>query len=309
MSYWIFKVSDRGSYPDSPGAQYVYDNTHSVRVQGGDEFIYLKKSATQYGLDGAGRVSRVIQRSAGEHERRSARVGRLFTAHLADVIWFPRLFDLSPRTKAGRHNRLSMGLPEDLNSIGWSISMPRLERDLFVHLLDAALDSAFRAKAPVVQMSEANWQVNDEWSLVKRRSRMRAFRAIVLSRHEYTCLVCGTQLLSVLEAAHIRSYASEKSHRANPANGICLCSYCHAAYDSGDIAILPDGEVRCCGDIRDGIALKHFTALSQEKRRFWLLIKGSSRSGSPQNEHSSIDSCVDVSNSENALCWAGGLLS
>ena len=89
MSYWIFKVSDRGSYPDSPGAQYVYDNTHSVRVQGGDEFIYLKKSATQYGLDGAGRVSRVIQRSAGEHERRSARVRRLFTAHLADVIWFP----------------------------------------------------------------------------------------------------------------------------------------------------------------------------------------------------------------------------
>lgn len=271
MSYWIFKVSDQGSYPDSPGTNYVYNNTHSVRVQGDDEFIYLKKSGTQYGLAGAGRVSRVIQRSAGEGERRSARVRRLFTAHLADVVWFPKLFDLSTHTKTGRHNRSSTGLPADLNSIGWSISMPRLERDLFVRLLDAALDSGFRAKAPSNQMNESDWHVEDAWSLVKRRSRMRAFRAIVLSRHEHTCLVCGTQLPSVLNAAHIRRYASDKSQRANPANGICLCSYCHAAYDSGDLAILPDGEVRCCGDIRDGIALKHFTALSQEKRRHWLL--------------------------------------
>ena len=271
MSYWIFKVSDQGSYPDIPGKQYVYDNTHSVRVKAGDEFIYLKKSGTQYGLAGAGRVSKVIQQSAGERERRSVKVRQLFTAHLADIVWFPKVFDLSTRTKAGRHNRLSTGLPEDLNSIGWSISIPQLERDLFVRLLDAAMDSAFRAKAPAVQMNDADWHVDDAWSLVKRRSRMRTFHALVLSRHEYTCLVCGTQLPSVLEAAHIRSYTSDKSQRANPANGICLCSYCHAAYDSGDIAILPDGEVRCCSDIRDGIALKHFTALPQEKRRHWLL--------------------------------------
>ena len=271
MSYWIFKVSDQGIYPDIPGKQYVYDNTHSVRVKADDEFVYLKKSGTQYGLAGAGRVSKVIQRLAGEGERRIAKVTRLFTAHLADLVWFPKLFDLSTRTKAGRHNRLSIGLPRDLNSIGWSISMPQLERDLFVRLLDAALDSAFQANAPAVQMNDADWQVDDTWSLVKRRSRMRTFRAIVLSRHEYTCLVCGTQLPSVLEAAHIRSYTSDKSQRANPANGICLCSYCHAAYDYGDIAILADGEVRCCGDIRDGMALKHFTALPQEKRRHWLL--------------------------------------
>ena len=271
VSYWLFKISDQGSYRDIPGAQYVYDNTHSVRVQAGDEFIYLKKSGAKYGLAGAGRVSKVIQRSASERERRNARIRRLFTAYLSDVEWFSKLFDLSTRTKTGRHNRLSTGLPKDLNRFGWSISMPRLERDLFVRLLDAALDSAFRAKAPAVQMNDADWRVDDTWSLVRRRNCMRTFRAIVLSRHEYTCLVCGTQLQSVLEAAHIRSYASDKSQRANPANGICLCSYCHAAYDSGDITILPDGEVRCSGDIGDGIALKHFTALTQEKRRQWLL--------------------------------------
>ena len=271
MSYWIFKVSEHSIYPDTPGTRYVYDNTHSVRVQTDDEFIYLEKSGAQYGLSGAGRVSKVIQRPPGQRERRSPRVRRLFTAHLVDVIWFPKPFDLSPRTKDGRHNRMSTGLPENLNSIGWSISMPRLERNLFVRLLDAALDSSVRVKAPADQMNEADWHVDDAWSLVKRRSHMHAFRAEVLSRHEYTCLVCGTRLLSVLDAAHIRSYASNKTHRANPANGICLCSYCHGAYDSGDIAILPDGEVIYRGDVRDEIALKHFTALSQEERRYGLL--------------------------------------
>ena len=93
-------------------------------------------------------MSKVTQRPANEGERRSAKVTRLFTAHLADVVWFPKLFDLSTRTKPGRHNRLSIGLPKDLNSIGWSISMPQLERDLFVRLLDAALDSAFSSEGP-----------------------------------------------------------------------------------------------------------------------------------------------------------------
>lgn len=36
MGYWIFKVSSQDMYPDTPGVKYVYDNTHSVRVQQGD---------------------------------------------------------------------------------------------------------------------------------------------------------------------------------------------------------------------------------------------------------------------------------
>ena len=271
MRYWIFKVSDHSSYPDIPGVCYVYDNTHSVKVQAGDQFIYLKKSGTQYGLSGAGHVVKVLHRPAGKHERRTSRVRRIFTAHLGGLFWFPKLFNLSSHTKAGKRNRLSTGLPKDLNSIGWSISMPRIERDLFVRLLDSALESTIPLKDSPVQLDKADWQVDDAWSLVKRRARMHMFRAIVLSRHEYTCLVCGTQLLSALNAAHIRSYSSDKSQRANPANGICLCSYCHGAYDSGDIDILPNGEVRCRGDIHDEIALKHFTALSQTKRQRWLL--------------------------------------
>ena len=47
MGYWIFKVSKHSSYCNVPGARYVYDNTHSVRVRADDEFIYLEKSGTQ----------------------------------------------------------------------------------------------------------------------------------------------------------------------------------------------------------------------------------------------------------------------
>lgn len=267
-NYWLFKISDQGTYPDSLGATYVYDNTHSVRVLAGDEFIYLEKRGTKYGLSGAGRVLRVTEKPANDDNRRNSKVCRIFTAQLADVVWFSRAFDLSTRTKAGTRNRLSVGLPRDLNRLGWSISMLRLDGDLFVRLLDAALDGDVRGAAPVIQESE--WRVEDAWSVVRRRTRMRAFRAAVLIRHDHTCLVCGTRLRSVLGAAHVRSYAADIAQRANPANGICLCSFCHTAYDAGDIVILPDGAVQYPSDLQDEIALGHFTAISKEERCGWL---------------------------------------
>ena len=30
MTFWIFKQSEQGQYPDEPGQTYVYDNRHSV---------------------------------------------------------------------------------------------------------------------------------------------------------------------------------------------------------------------------------------------------------------------------------------
>ncbi len=42
MTYWIFKVAKQELYPDVPGEQYVYDNTHSLRVRAGDTFLYLE---------------------------------------------------------------------------------------------------------------------------------------------------------------------------------------------------------------------------------------------------------------------------
>ena len=267
MNYWIFKVSDQGGYADAPGRHYVYDNTHSVRVKGGDEFLYLEKAGPRYALTGAGRVSRVTRRRAKLEEQHNARVEFVFTAHLADVVWFSKPFELSTQIKAGRRNRQAVGLPDDLNSLGWSISMPRIDCDLFMHLLDAALEAWPPQEAG---LDEAGCRIDDSWSLVRKRRRMRAFRVAVLVRHDYTCVVCGTQLRSVLDAAHLRGYAADPEHRANPANGICLCSFCHTAFDGGDVSILPDGSLQFPSNLCDEIALAHFTAVSAETRRHRL---------------------------------------
>ena len=270
MNYWIFKVSSQSSYPDKPGRQYVYDNTHSARVAGGDEFLYLEKARTRYRLAGAGRVSRVTGRKARQNEQRSARVKRVLTAHLVDVVWFSKPFDLSTQTKEGRRNRMAVGLPKDLNGIGWSISMPRIERDLFVCLLDSALEGGTLNDQKSGYTEVSSFRIDDSWSLVRKRHRLKEFRTTVLKRHNYTCLVCGTRMQSVIEAAHVRSYATAPEDRANPANGICLCSFCHAAFDSGELLIFSNGTVRYASDLSDEIGLTHFTSVPPDKRRNWL---------------------------------------
>lgn len=269
MNYWIFKVADQSRYADARGRRYEYDNVHSVKVRAGDEFLYLEKTAAGYGLTGAGRVTSVTKRQAEPQDGRSGRVVTIFTAHLDDVVWFSERFDLSARTRTGRRNRDAAGLPGDLNRLGWSISMPRIDRELFCGLLDAAL----RQSLPRREQSEdgqAQCHVDDSWSLVRKRCRMQAFRNAVLTRHNYACVVCGTQLRSVLDAAHIRSYAADPSHRADPSNGICLCAFCHGAFDSGDIGIAPDGTLKVVATLTDEVARMHFAAVPDSQRREWL---------------------------------------
>lgn len=265
MSYWIFKISEHSTYPDVPGKAYVFDNTHSVRVRRDDEFLYLQKACNKYGLTGAGRIAKVSCRKARVEERHSPRVREVFVAHLADVIWFSQPFDLSSQSKAGLANRRLAKLPNDLNSIGWSLSMPRIDGDLFVRLLDAALGSTDTVLDD--GSTDGSWYVDDAWSLVRKRCRLSAFRLAVLARHKYTCAVCGTRRRSVLDAAHIRGYAKDASNRANPANGICLCRFCHAALDAGDIILYPDGRLRIATNSDDDVSRLHFTALSEAVRR------------------------------------------
>jgi hypothetical protein len=77
---------------------------------------------------------------------------------------------------------------------------------LFARLLDAALEAGSPKDAQGDRANDADWRVDDSWSLVRRRRRMQVFRATVLKRHNYTCLVCGTGLRCLLDAAHVRSF-------------------------------------------------------------------------------------------------------
>ncbi len=268
MAYWIFKVAQPSLYPDVPGRTYVFDNTHSVRVRNGDEFLYLEKTRSRYALSGAGRVARVTAQRARQSDRHNARVDQVFTAHLEDVIWFAPPLDIAGRSKSGTANRRRLGLPTDLNAIGWSISIPRLEREQFSSLLDAALECDSQETA---SLRPDEWRIDDAWSLVRKRQRLHRFRDAVLNRHNYTCVVCGSRFVPALDIAHIESYASNQNNRANPANGICLCRFCHAAFDAHQITIAPSGAVTIENDAEDTIAQLHFTAVPQKIRRSWLV--------------------------------------
>jgi hypothetical protein len=272
VNCWIFKVSEAGTYPDVRGKSYVFDNRHSVRVKRGDEFLYLEKSQRMYAFTGAGRVERVAARSATGEEHRSQRVTRIFTASLGNVIWFQEPFDISRQRKSGKANRLLLGLPDDVNVVGWSRSMPRIDRDLYVRLLDVAFvgDRQRSYQGEPASSDGEIWRIEDSWSIVKIRHSLSVFRRTVLERHKYTCVICGTRLRVVLEVAHIRSYASCVEHRANPANGLCLCGFCHHAFDSGEIVLFSSGNVEIVEHETDEIARVHFTAVIPEIRRRWL---------------------------------------
>ena len=137
MAYWIFKTAEQELYPDIPGDKYVYDNTHSIRVCAGDNFLYLDKRS-RYSFTAAGVINRLSSRTpTAKEKQRTAKVTKVFTAHLSDVIWFETPLSISPTVKEGKKNRALLGI-QDANLLGWSQSMPALSEAIFQKILDLA---------------------------------------------------------------------------------------------------------------------------------------------------------------------------
>ena len=67
--------------------------------------------------------------------------------------------------------------------------------------------------------------------------------------------------------AHISRYSTDVKNRANPANGIGLCAFCHRAFDGGVFRLSENGVVSM-GDGRDAdpVALAHLSNLSVDTR-------------------------------------------
>jgi hypothetical protein len=267
-NFWIFKVSDQDRYPDKYGEEYVFDDDlpNSTKVTKDDEFLYLDKRGRNYQFTGAGTVKDVITSPPDEKSKRTDNVTRIFTALLDIETWFVPPFDFSPRTLGGRSNRDLLGII-DVNKMGWSISIPSLKKNLFARIIDVAVESSSN---DIIFTSSEEYIVEDTYSVVRTRKRMGNFRKLILKRHNYQCLVCGTAFIPALEAAHIRSYSEDPINRANPANGICLCKYCHAAFDTRVLTILTTGELVLLEKIVDKIADTHFKQISKETRKKWL---------------------------------------
>lgn len=79
-------------------------------------------------------------------------------------------------------------------------------------------------------------------AIVKQRVNQYFFRQMVLSSYENKCCISNLSVTSLLEAAHILSYAEEIALRTNPHNGLCMSVLYHKAYDAGVFSISPDFE-------------------------------------------------------------------
>ena len=74
--------------------------------------------------------------------------------------------------------------------------------------------------------------------VTKHRLGQGAFRVVVTDAYQRRCAITGEKTLPVLEAAHIKPYASEGPHSVN--NGLLLKSDFHTLFDSGYITIDED---------------------------------------------------------------------
>lgn len=74
--------------------------------------------------------------------------------------------------------------------------------------------------------------------LTRGRLGQGAFRVLVTDAYTRRCAISGEKTLPVLQAAHIRPYASEGPHRVS--NGILLRSDLHTLFDRGYVTVTPE---------------------------------------------------------------------
>lgn len=79
--------------------------------------------------------------------------------------------------------------------------------------------------------------------LVKQRVNQSFFRSTILSSYNSSCCITGLSSPELLEACHIIQWSSEKKHRLNPQNGLCLNNLFHKAYDNNYLSITPDYKI------------------------------------------------------------------
>ena len=262
MAFWIFKQSEQEQYPDEPGRTYVYDNSHSVKVAAGDYFVYLDKRLGGYGFMGHGTVTKVLMKALTNTDSNRSRINRIYTAELGDFVQYVRSLDIRRARIEGRQNRAALGIT-DVNKLGWSRSIAPISPDMYTSIIDLAYRRHCIALAPI---DGEDYSVPDTWSVVKNRHRVEQFKQAVLLRQGFTCAICGTTLREVLDAAHISRYSTDIKNRANPANGIGLCAYCHRAFDGGVFRLCETGAVSVAHPDPDPVALAHGSGLTPEAR-------------------------------------------
>ena len=77
------------------------------------------------------------------------------------------------------------------------------------------------------------------------------FRKMVLENYGNKCCVTGLNIPQVLRASHIVAWASDKTNRMNPENGLCLSATYDAAFDKHLISFDDDYRMIVSKEIKD----------------------------------------------------------
>lgn len=79
---------------------------------------------------------------------------------------------------------------------------------------------------------------SDEYYIAKRRINQKFLRDSILTSYNNRCCISGISEPSLLEAAHIISWADNESLRTDPTNGLCLNPFFHKAFDKFLITVM-----------------------------------------------------------------------
>ena len=122
-----------------------------------------------------------------------------------------------------------------------------------------------------------DFEVSDQMVLVNgRRAFQSRFRQILLRVYDYQCVLCETNLESLLVASHIVPWSTDRRNRLNPRNGLLLCRTHDGLFDSGIIRITAEGQVSWPGatkkslgpDLHAFVAARTATRLWQPEARY-----------------------------------------
>lgn len=92
-------------------------------------------------------------------------------------------------------------------------------------------------------------KIRGQAKAVVARIGQRAFKAMVSEAYEHHCALTGDKVRPVLEAAHIKSYASGGEYRLD--NGILLRSDMHTLYDRGYISFDVDARLMVSPQLKE----------------------------------------------------------
>jgi putative restriction endonuclease len=173
--------------------------------------------------------------------------------------------------------------------IAWEGDLAEAHEAVFTfpwHKLPAPFSKAFQDRIKRAESGSGhsgvtaptNFEVPDQMVLVNgRRAFQSRFRQLLLRVYDYQCVLCETDLESLLVASHIVPWSADRRNRLNPQNGLLLCRTHDCLFDSGIVRITPEGRVSWPGISRASLGRDLYDFVTERTATHLWMPKGPHR--------------------------------